>query len=371
MVSTRSMERMIEADQTMLLLSLQREMAEMRRKTEEAAKKNEQELQVLRMENEEMKKKLGEGGPSVIPTNVVGKSYTSPPDPDVAEGTRGRPPPRETEMGDESCLMRCTRTTLTADPNRRHPFTNTIIEVPLPEKWKGFNRDRYDGSTDPDEHMDAYTTHLSLYTSDDAVLCQVFPTSLKGAVLSWFTKLSPNSIDSFATLVAKFETQFATSRSHHLTSIALVGIYQEKGESLRTFVDRFSKVAMSIRNLSPDIAMHHMLTTLRRQPVHAAGRQLGRVEEESCQIHAAGRAKRVPQPGPCRGRRREEGRKGPPRAVDAKNDRRRENRDRPIRFSRYTPLTTERGRILDETLNAELIPPPRKVASPNNADRRK
>ena len=83
-------------------------------------------------------------------------------------------------MGDESCLMRSTRTTLTADPNRRHPFTNTIIEVPLPEKWKGFNLDRYNGSTNPDEHMDAYTTHMSLYTSDDAVLCRVFPTSLKG-----------------------------------------------------------------------------------------------------------------------------------------------------------------------------------------------
>jgi len=64
-------------------------MAEMRRKTEEVAQRNEQELQVLRRENEVMKKKLGEGGPSVIPTNVVGKSYTSPPNPDVAEGTRG------------------------------------------------------------------------------------------------------------------------------------------------------------------------------------------------------------------------------------------------------------------------------------------
>ena len=94
------MERMTEADQTMLLLSLQREMAEMRRKAEEATQKNEQELQVLRRENEDMRKKLGEGGPSVIPTNVVGKSYTSLPNSDVADGTRGRPPPRETEMGD-------------------------------------------------------------------------------------------------------------------------------------------------------------------------------------------------------------------------------------------------------------------------------
>jgi len=94
--------------------------------------------------------------------------------------------------------------------------------------------------------MDAHTTHMSLYTSDDVVLCRVFPTSLKGATLSWFTKLPPNSIDSFATLVVKFETQFATSRPHHQISIALVGIHQEKGESLRTFVDRFNKVTMSI-----------------------------------------------------------------------------------------------------------------------------
>ena len=53
-------------------------MDEMKRKTEETAQKNEQEVQVLRRENEEMKKKLGEGGLSSIPTNVVGRSYTSP-----------------------------------------------------------------------------------------------------------------------------------------------------------------------------------------------------------------------------------------------------------------------------------------------------
>ena len=48
-----------------------------------------------------------------------------------------------------------------------------------------------------------------------------------------------------------------------MTSIALVGILQENGESLRTFLDRFSKVAMSIQNLNADDAMHHMLTALR------------------------------------------------------------------------------------------------------------
>jgi len=95
------MERMTKADQTMLLLlSLQRGMTEMKRKTKETAQKKEHELQVLRREKENMKKKLGEGGPSAVPTNVVGRSYTSSPNPRPAEGTRDRLPPQETKMDD-------------------------------------------------------------------------------------------------------------------------------------------------------------------------------------------------------------------------------------------------------------------------------
>ena len=66
--------------------------------------------------------------------------------------------------------------------------------------------------------------------------------------------------------MAKFDVQIATSRLHHLTSTVLVNIRQEKGESLRKFIDRFGKVAMSIRNLSLDVAMHNMLTALRPGP---------------------------------------------------------------------------------------------------------
>jgi len=38
------------------------------------------------------------------------------------------------------------------------------------------------------------------------------------------------------------------------------------------------------------------------------------------------------------------------------------------RFTRYAPLTIARSRILDETLQADLIPPPRKTTTPPNAD---
>jgi len=83
---------MSEADQMALLLSLQREMAEMKRKNEKVMRKNEQEMQALRTENEEMKKKLVEEGPSVGPTNVFDRSYTSPPNPRPVEETRDKVP---------------------------------------------------------------------------------------------------------------------------------------------------------------------------------------------------------------------------------------------------------------------------------------
>ena len=65
--------------------------------------------------------------------------------------------------------------------SRKHPFYDVIIDTPLPDNWKNLTIDKYDGSTDPDEHIAIYTTQISLYTWNDVVMCRVFPTTLKGA----------------------------------------------------------------------------------------------------------------------------------------------------------------------------------------------
>ncbi|XP_068466501.1 uncharacterized protein [Phaseolus vulgaris] len=150
--------------------------------------------------------------------------------------------------------------------SRKHPFYDVIMETPLPDNWKNLTINKYDGNTIPDEHITAYTTQISLYTWNDVVMCRVFPTTLKGATLSWFTRLPSLCIDCFDTLVEKFGAQFVTSRSHHLTSIALVNIRQEKGESLRMFMEHFGKVALGIQNLSPEVTMHHMIIALKPGP---------------------------------------------------------------------------------------------------------
>ena len=45
--------------------------------------------------------------------------------------------------------------------------------------------------------------------------------------------------------------------------MSFLNVKQEKGESLRVFMDKFSKVCMGIRNLMPEIAMHHLVLAIR------------------------------------------------------------------------------------------------------------
>ena len=113
-------------------------------------------------------------------------------------------------------------------PRRRHPFIDIITTTPLPNQWEPFTLDRYTGESDPDEHLEVYITHVALYTSDDAIFCKAFPTTLKGPAFEWFTTLPPYSIDCFDTLSHLFTTHFAGSRPYQATPLSLLSVRQER-----------------------------------------------------------------------------------------------------------------------------------------------
>nr|KYP55796.1 hypothetical protein KK1_002021 [Cajanus cajan] len=125
------------------------------------------------------------------------------------------------------------------------------METTISDSWRSLPLEKYDGSSGPDGHLNAYLTHVTLLTEEDAALCRLFPTSLKGLALSWFIKPSPSSINSFEELASLFTVQFATNRPYQLTSLVLANIRQEKKESLRSFMDRFNKIAIEIKKPEP------------------------------------------------------------------------------------------------------------------------
>ena len=146
---------------------------------------NEEELSMLRAENAHMKRKLQE-------ETILNSSF---------ETVQPRIPANERVHNNECFQTRRrlleTSGAFTGISSRKHPFYDVIVDTQLPDYWKNLTIDKYDGSTYPDEHIAIYTTQISLYTWNDAIMCQVFPTTLKGATLSWFTRLPPLCIDCF------------------------------------------------------------------------------------------------------------------------------------------------------------------------------
>ena len=107
---------------------------------------------------------------------------------------------------------------------RQHHFVDNIMEANIPLGWKPLNLERYDETTNPDKHLGAFPTHVNLYTNDNVILCRVFPTSLKGVSLTWYSGLPPRPIDSFDTIIEQFSVQCSTSRYYYIIVAALASL---------------------------------------------------------------------------------------------------------------------------------------------------
>ncbi|RVW28790.1 hypothetical protein CK203_108246 [Vitis vinifera] len=59
-------------------------------------------------------------------------------------------------------------------------------------------------TSDPFDHIMHYRQLMTLDIGNDALLCKVFPASLQGQALSWFHRLSPNSVGNFRDLSEAF-----------------------------------------------------------------------------------------------------------------------------------------------------------------------
>jgi len=163
-----------------LILKIQKEMELLKKKSKEKIRgikrRSEEEMEALRKENARMKQRLVE---KLDIPEAVG---------DIPPGDNANTDVHEVGSSYQENI-RPTSTNVLGTAPRRSPFVETILEVPFPGTWNNPTLDKYDGTTNPDEHVNAYLTQVGLHTAEDALWCRIFPASLKGAALSWFTRL--------------------------------------------------------------------------------------------------------------------------------------------------------------------------------------
>ena len=133
------------------------------------------------------------------------------------------------------------------------PFTATVNSYPLPSKFRMPQIDSYDGVKDPLDHLETFKTLMHLQGVADAIMCRAFPTTLKGAARIWFSRLISNSISTFKELSAQFTAHFIGGHRYKKSTACLMSMKQREDETLRAYISRFNKEALSIDEVDDKI----------------------------------------------------------------------------------------------------------------------
>ena len=78
------------------------------------------------------------------------------------------------------------------------------------------------------------------------IMCRAFLTTLKGPARVWFSKIPPNSVSSFEELSKLFVNNFIGGQRHKHSLSSLLTIEQGENESLRSFITRFNREALTV-----------------------------------------------------------------------------------------------------------------------------
>ena len=98
----------------------------------------------------------------------------------------------------------------------------------------------------------------------DKIMCRAFLMTLKGAARIWFSRLMPNSINTFKELSTQFTTHFIGGHRYKKSMAYLMSIRQREDETLRSYISRFNKEALSIDEADDKILVVAFTNGLRK-----------------------------------------------------------------------------------------------------------
>ncbi|KAL2524641.1 Retrotrans gag domain-containing protein [Abeliophyllum distichum] len=104
---------------------------------------------------------------------------------------------------------------------------------------------------------------MELQGASDAIMWRAFPLTFENRAMRWFKKLPHRSIRSWNDLSGQFVSTFMGARTRSTPKERLISIKQGRTETLRSYMDRFSKRIVEVDKISDDAALMAVLSRLR------------------------------------------------------------------------------------------------------------
>jgi hypothetical protein len=109
----------------------------------------------------------------------------------------------------------------------------------------------------------SYQVAVASSGGDDATMAKSFIITLEGPTLTWYTRLSPRSIDSWKGLHDKFLLNFQGYRPDTDALAELSLCKQQEKETLREYYRKFLTLKSQLPYVDDHIAIHYVISGLR------------------------------------------------------------------------------------------------------------
>lgn len=114
------------------------------------------------------------------------------------------------------------------------PFSQAAVDTALPPKFHRPTFSKFDDMIDPHEHVCQYQQVIlgttMLKESKDAIICKLFPQSLKGSALKWFCQLASGLVGTFKEMTKVFLENYSANIDKGTTPDELYTIIQQPSE---------------------------------------------------------------------------------------------------------------------------------------------
>ncbi|GKV04800.1 hypothetical protein SLEP1_g16907 [Rubroshorea leprosula] len=163
----------------------------------------------------------------------------------LVAGPRGAPPPHH------------------AADSIPHPLNTNITLEPYPTGFKIPQLETYDGTKDPDDHLHAFYSCMQAQNAFDALMCKIFPSTLRGNARTWYYSLPPRSISSYTEMASAFATKFSSRRLIRKTTTELMRVKQRDGESLKNYMSRFNDAVLEVNSFDQAVGIAAVISSLK------------------------------------------------------------------------------------------------------------
>jgi hypothetical protein len=119
-----------------------------------------------------------------------------------------------------------------------------------PPKFWPHLPEKYDGTVNPVEFLQIYSTSIVAAGGNEAVMANYFPVALTGTTRFWLMNLPEGTLHSWSELCHQFTANFESAYARPGNEADLHTIQQRPGESLHSFIQRFSQVRNTIPHIS-------------------------------------------------------------------------------------------------------------------------